>query len=413
MEFELDERTAELTREIDDFIESEIEPVEERNRAFFDHRREDVRTDWSDGTPTEEWTSLVGELRRRADDAGFYRLQLPEDLGGESTDNLTLTVLWERLARRGPGLHNTVDNALWDQVVGEFRKPLLLYEHGSDRQQDRYLSGALTGESPLAFGLTEPEHGSDATSRMETTARRDGDDWVIDGRKRFIGSMHAAEAIMLFARTSGDVGDHEGITCFLVPTDAEGIERPYFHWTMAMPTTQAEVVIDGATVPDDAILGEEGEGLHQMRGFVYPGRIRQAALAVGTAQFCIDRAVEYANQRRTWGEPLSKRQGVQFPLVDLQTEAELVRNTLYKTAWKLDRGEDGLRRHIAMVNYRANRLACDAADRAIQTLGGRGYTRHAPFEHLYRLFRRYRITEGADEIQQRIVGGHLFGFVGD
>ena len=138
--------------------------------------------------------------------------------------------------------------------------------------------------------------------------------------------------------------------------------------------------------------------------------VRQAASGVGAAQFCISESVEYAKQRRVFGKPLWLNQAIQFPLAELQTECEMVRNLVYKTAWHLDRNHHmDVTDKVSMCNYRGNRLVCEAADQAIQVHGGIGYTRHKPFEHIYRHHRRYRITEGSEEIQIRRVAGILFG----
>jgi acyl-CoA dehydrogenase len=134
---------------------------------------------------------------------------------------------------------------------------------------------------------------------------------------------------------------------------------------------------------------------------------------VGAAQFCIDRSVAYARARKTFGQPLATRQAIQWPLVELHTEAEMVRGLVRKTAWELDRVPHmQISDKVSMCNYRANRLVCDAADRAMQVHGGLGYSRHTPFEHIYRHHRRYRITEGSEEVQMRKVAGYLFGFAG-
>ena len=164
-------------------------------------------------------------------------------------------------------------------------------------------------------------------------------------------------------------------------------------------------------VPDSAILLEEGRGLECAQHFVHENRIRQAASGVGVSQYCINEAVAYANDRVTWGQPLSRNQAIQFPLAELHTEVEMVRNLVYKTAWHLDREDHmAVTAQVSMANYRANRLACNAADLAMQVHGGIGYTRAKPFEHIYRHHRRYRITEGSEEIQIRKVAAQLFGF---
>jgi acyl-CoA dehydrogenase len=400
-----------LTR-LDDFIEREIKPLEEENIQFFDHRREWKRTDWENGgVHAHEWIELLGEMRRRADAAGFFRYALPERMGGQDGTNLAMAVIRDHLAAKGLGLHN--DLQMESSVVGNLVMPLILEEFGTDEQKDQFLAASITGEQSFAFNLTEPEHGSDATW-LETSAARDGGDWVINGAKRFASGVNFASHAVVFARTSGEPGKAEGITAFIVPTDHPGYEIPYFHWTFNMPTDHAEVVLSDVRVPDSAILGEEGHGLDTALFFVHENRIRQAASGVGAADYCVCESIAYALQRKTFGKALAERQAIQWPLVELATDVELLRGLVRKTAHEMDEAGDrvsGVSHKVSMCNYRANRLVCDAADRAMQVHGGIGYTRHKPFEHIYRHHRRYRITEGSEEIQIRNVAGHLFGFI--
>lgn len=395
--------------EIDEFIESEIVPLEEENPEFFDYRREYVRTDWeAGGVPREEWEALIAEQRRRADEAGIYRYALPSELGGRDGTNLGMAHVREHLAKRGVGLHNVLQQEA--AIVGNFVIAQIVYRYGTVEQRG-LLEELITGETGVAFGLTEPDHGSDATW-MDTTAEKDGDEWVINGKKRWNSGMHVADYDLVFARTSGDDGDHTGITAFLVPTDADGLEIEQFWWTFNMPSDHAEVDLDGVRIPKSAVVGEVGSGLRLAQHFVHENRIRQAASSLGAAQFCIDETVAYANQRETWGEPLSTRQAIQFPLAELQTEAEMLRALVRKVARMLDREDQlAVSDKVSMANWYANNLVCRAADRAIQVHGGMGYSRAKPFEHIYRHHRRYRITEGSEEIQKRRIAGHLFGFI--
>lgn len=394
--------------EIDAFIEREIRPLEAEgdNARFFDHRREMARTDLAkDGIPSEEWEALLREAMRRSDEAGLLRYALPEEFGGRGASNLDMAIVREHLNRMPIGLHNDPQSEA--SIIGNFPFVLLLNEFGTDEQK-AMIEPSIRGETIIAFGLTEPNHGSDATF-LETTARRDGGDWVINGAKRFNTGMHVATHDVVFARTSGEDGHPRGITAFLVPTDTPGVEVPFHWWTLNMPSDHAEVILTDVRVPDSAIVGEEGLGLALAQRFVHENRIRQAASSVGAAAYCIDEAVKYARERVTWGRPLWKNQGIQFPLAELWTECELVRGLVRSTAAALDANHHMAVTHqVAMCNYRANRLACDAADRAMQTCGGMGYTRHMPFEHLYRHHRRYRITEGSDEIQLRKIAQELF-----
>jgi alkylation response protein AidB-like acyl-CoA dehydrogenase len=398
-----------LLAEIDAFIEAEIVPLEQQgdNARFFDHRREYARTDFENGgVPSREWEELLSEMMDRADRAGLWRFALPEELGGRGGSNLAMAVVREHLARRGIGLHNDPQSEI--SVIGNLPTVILAHEFGTPEQREAYVAPALRREVRMAFGLTEPNHGSDATY-LETTARRDGSDWVIDGVKRFNSGMHSATHDLVFARTSGQPGEALGITAFVVPRDAPGLSVDFYWWTFNMPSDHAEVTLRDVRVGDDAILGELGKGLALAQRFVHENRIRQAASSLGAAAFCIDEAVTWARERTVWGKPLWRNQAIQFPLAELWTDCELVRGLVRRTASELDRHHHMEVTHlVAMANYRANRLACEAADRAMQTCGGLGYTRHMPFEHIYRHHRRYRITEGSEEIQLRKVGYELF-----
>jgi acyl-CoA dehydrogenase len=401
---------ATLLEEVDTFIADEVEPLELEadNIRFFDHRREHARTDFDrGGIPSAEWEALLEQMMDRADAAGLWRYGLPTELGGRGGTNYAMAVVREHLNRRGIGLHNDPQSEI--SMIGNFPTAILVHEFGTPEQKAALLEPSLRREAGLAFGLTEPNHGSDATY-LETTARRDGEEWVIDGRKRFNSGMHRASHDLVFARTSGAPGEPRGITAFIVPRDAQGLEVEFYWWTFNMPTDHAEVTLDGVRVGDDAILGEVDLGLALAQRFVHENRIRQAASSLGAAAFCIDEAVKWARERVVWGKPLWRNQGIQFPLAELWTECELVRGLVRRTATELDRHHHMEVTHlVAMANYRANRLACEAADRAMQTCGGMGYTRHMPFEHVYRHHRRYRITEGSEEVQLRKVAQELFG----
>jgi alkylation response protein AidB-like acyl-CoA dehydrogenase len=410
MSEELPQEIAALIEEVDAFIESEVRPLEAEgdNVRFFDHRREQSRTDYErGGIPSREWEDLLLQMVARADRAGLWRYALPAELGGRDGSNYALAVVREHLNRLGIGLHN--DPQSETSMIGNFPTVILLHEFGTPAQKEALLAPALRLEAGLAFGLTEPNHGSDATY-LETVARRNGGgDWVLNGTKRFNSGMHRASHDLVFARTSGSPGEPRGITAFIVPRDAPGLTVQFYWWTFNMPTDHAEVTLEDVHVGDEAILGELDMGLALAQRFVHENRIRQAASSLGAAVFCIEQAVEWARERVVWGRPLWRNQGIQFPLAELWTEAELVRGLVRRTAAELDRHHHMEVTHlVAMANYRANRLACEAADRAMQTCGGIGYTRHMPFEHIYRHHRRYRITEGSEEVQLRKVAQELF-----
>ncbi len=412
MDFDIPRDLAAYLVELDEFILREIKPLEQRNDniRFFDHRREDARTDWErGGLPNEEWEELLREARRIADKAGHYRYPLPKQYGGKDGTNLGMAIIREHLSTKGLGLHNDLQNE--HSIVANNVGVLLMLIYGTDKQKTLFVDGLLEGTTGFAFGITEPNHGSDAT-HMETTAVRDGNGWRINGEKTWNTGIHKAPYDLIFARTAGKAGDGNGITALLVPTNSPGFKVEEYLWTFNLPTDHAHISLTNVWVPDDAVFGGEGRGLQVVQHFFNENRIRQAAASLGAAQFCINESVAYAKQRKPFGKPLATNQGIQYPLDELQTQCEMMRALIHKTAWAMDvYGNFSVSDKVSMCNYWSNRLCCDAADRAMQVHGGLGYSRHKPFEHIYRHHRRYRITEGAEEIQMRRVAGYMFGFM--
>jgi acyl-CoA dehydrogenase len=421
MDFNLPTELQAYLDTLDAFIERDIRPLEQQddNIRFFDHRREWARTDFErEGLPRHEWEALLTEAKRRADAAGHLRFALPAAFGGKDGSNLDMAVIREHLAARGLGLHNDLQNE--HSIVGNFPQVLMFRDFGTQDQREAFIPGLIDGGKAVPFGLTEPDHGSDAT-HMETTAvpeTRDGrPGWRIQGEKMWTTGMHVATDVMVFARTSGKAGDARGISCLLVPADAPGVEVGEYLWTFNMPTDHPRVRFDNVWVPEDALLGSEGEGLSVAQHFTHENRIRQAASSLGAAAFCVTESVAYARARKPFGKPLAANQAIQWPLIELATQIEMLRLLIRKTAWEMDQMSKPevaihLSDKVSMCNYWANRLVCQAADTAMQVHGGIGYSRHKPFEHIYRHHRRYRITEGSEEIQMRRVGSWMFGYAG-
>jgi len=269
MDFEVPADIEATLEEIDAFIEREIQPLEAQddNIRFFDHRREFARTDVeAGGIPAADWEALLAEMRRRADAAGWLRWALPAEYGGHDASNLEMAIIREHLAGRGLGLHNDLQNE--SSIIGNFPTVLMMRDFGTDAQRAAWMPGFLDGTRRLAFGLTEPAHGSDATY-LETTAVRDGDEWVINGQKRFNSGLHHATHDIVFARTSGDPGSPVGITALLVPTDAPGFNIDFYWWTFNMPTDHAEVTLTDVRVGDDAVFGRVDHGLELAQHFVH------------------------------------------------------------------------------------------------------------------------------------------------
>jgi acyl-CoA dehydrogenase len=421
MDFDIPKDLQDYLGELDRFIEAEIKPLEQQddNIRFFDHRREYARTDFEhDGLPRPEWEALMREAKRRADVAGHLRFALPKEFGGKDGSNLWMTVIREHLAVKGLGLH--YDQQTEHSIVANNPFIVMLRDFASEEQKADLIPGLLNGTRRITFGLTEPHHGSDAT-HMETRgvpeARNGVPGWRLDGEKMWTTGMHTATHCALFVRTSGKDGDARGITCFLTPADDPGVKIEQWMWTFNMPTDHPRVSFTDVWVPDSAILGPPEGGLALAQSFVHENRIRQAAGSLGAAVYCIEESVKYARARKPFGKPLADNQAIQWPLVELATQCEMLRLLIRKTAWEMDQMphpevEKRISDKVSMCNYWANRLCCEAADRAMQVHGGIGYSRHKPFEHIYRHHRRYRITEGSEEIQMRKVAAFLFGYMG-
>ncbi|MBX3751813.1 MAG: acyl-CoA dehydrogenase [Opitutaceae bacterium] len=421
MDFAVPQEIADYLDELDAFIETTIKPLQAQddNERFFDHRREHARTDWdNDGLPRPEWEQLLAKARKLADDAGHLRFAWPKEMGGKGGSQLAMAIIREHLAAKGLGLFNDLQTE--HSIVGNNPFVLMFKEFATNEQYDRYADDLLNGRMRTGFGLTEPNHGSDATW-METRAvphEKDGKPgWLINGEKMWTTGMHVANYVMCFARTSGKDGDAIGITCFIVPADAPGLKIEEYLWTFNMPTDHPRISFTDVWIPQDSYWGQIDRGLGIGQSFVHQNRIRQAASSLGAAQFCVDESVRYARERKPFGKALAENQAIQWPLIELQTQCEMLRLLIRKTAWQMDNMEHKeiertISDKVSMCNYWANRLVCEAADRAMQVHGGIGYSRHKPFEHIFRHHRRYRITEGSEEIQMRKVGAYLFGYLG-
>ncbi|KXS22460.1 acyl-CoA dehydrogenase domain-containing protein [Gonapodya prolifera JEL478] len=416
MNFAIPDDIQAYLNELDAFIEKEILPLQlkDDNMRFFDHRREWARTDFENGgTPRAEWEALLREMMQCAQKAGHFRFAWPKEFGGKNGSNLAMAIIREHLAAKGLGLHNDLQNEA--SIVANNPFVLMFRDFATEKQRKEIMPKLLDGSMRIMFGLTEPNHGSDATW-LETHAVKDGDGWRINGAKMWNSGMHHATHDLVFARTSGKPGDPRGITAFIVPVTAKGFKIEEYLWTFNMPTDHARVSLRDVWVPGDSFLGDFENGLAVGQHFVHENRIRQAASSLGAAQYCINESVKYALERKPFGKALASNQAIQWPLVELQSEAAMLRLLIRETAAAMDKMTRdevtiALSDRVAMCNYRANRLCCTAADRAIQIHGGIGYSRHKPFEHIYRHHRRYRITEGSEEIQMRRVAQHMFSYV--
>jgi len=397
MDFEEPSEAKQIKRAIDDFIDAEVAPLEDAHPEFLG---EDYERHIVDETHRQvpEYREIVETIREKSVEAGFYGMTMPEDVGGGGVDILIRGIVGEHLANRPPGFHSA--------IFGGAGGPTPILLECDETQREEYLAPVMAGEKTTCFALTEPEHGSDP-HYMDTRAERDGDEWVINGTKYWITNAPYADFAMVFARTSGEDGDYEGITCFLVDADNPGYSVGKIHRTMGLtPGGQAELQFDDCRVGADRVLGEVDQGFAAAMSWIGGGRINIAAASVGSAQFLLDLAVEHARERETFGKPIGHRQGVSFQIADLATEIEQVRWLYRYAAWKLDNGERA-RKEESMAKLRGAELYNTAADVAMQVHGGSGFMKDLPIERDYRTARVMRIFEGTDEIQRRTIAREL------
>jgi acyl-CoA dehydrogenase len=334
MDFAVPRELQDYLAAIDRFVDAEIKPLQAQddNERYFDHRREHARIDWDNGgLPRVEWEDLLREAKRRADKAGFLRFSLPKEFGGQDGSNLSMAVIREHLASQGLDLHNDLQNE--HSVVGSFPFVMLMRDYGTPEQQKEFIDGAFDFSGRVTFGLTEPNHGSDAT-HMETSAveetRNGVPGWLINGQKMWTTGMHHATHCAVFARTGGHDGDAKGISCILTPTNAEGVKVEEYLWTFNMPTDHPRVSFTNVWAPKTDTLGPEHDGLAIAQLFVHENRIRQAAGSLGAAVYCVNESVKYARLRKPFGQPLADNQAIQWPLVELATQCEMLRQLIRK-----------------------------------------------------------------------------------
>jgi acyl-CoA dehydrogenase len=347
----------------------------------------------------EDTDAIPDDLRRKAADMGLFGFAIPEEYGGLGLSMREEAEVVMELGDTTPAFRSMfgTNNGIAGQV---------LLVDGSDEQKQRYLPGMAAGEITASFALTEDEAGSDP-STLVTTATRDGDDWVINGSKRFITNAPIADLFMVFARTGAPDSGAAGISVFVVDASTPGIKvGPPDHKMGQLGAQTAAVFFQDARVPADAIVGTEGKGFRTAMASLAHGRLSSAALCVGLAEPLVDEMVTYAAQRKQSGRVIGEFQLVQALLADSQTETYAGRAMVLDAATKFDSGEDQ-RMLPSCAKLFCSEMVGRVADRAVQVHGGAGYIRGVAVERFYRDARLFRIYEGTTQIQQVIIGRAL------
>jgi len=279
-----------------------------------------------------------------------------------------------------------------------------IYNFGSEELKQRYLVPAIRGEAIGAFALTEPNVGSDV-SAVEMSAREEGESYILNGAKTFVSSGMMADYAIVAARTEKGKG-HEGITIFLVEPQSSGFTRKGLKKLGIRAQDIAEFTFEDCHVPKENVLGEVGKGFYHLMSTVQKTRIVVGASSVGLARAAFETALRYAKERRQFGQPIGKFQGIQFKLADMATEIELASLAVYKAAWRNDKGEQCIK-EASMAKLYASEMVNRVAYQALQIHGGYGYMREYPLERYYRDARIMEIFEGTSEIQRLIISRQL------
>ncbi|MCJ8162281.1 acyl-CoA dehydrogenase [Acinetobacter zhairhuonensis] len=340
--------------------------------------------------PAEELKQL-GEL-------GALGMTIPPEWGGAGLDYVSLVLALEEIAA-GDGAISTIVSVQNSLPCG------ITYKYGTEQQKQKYLAKLATGEWLGCFCLTEPQAGSDAGA-LQCRAERDGDTWVLNGTKQFITTGKHAQLAIVFAVTDKSAGK-KGISCFLVPTDTPGYIVSRIEEKMGQHCSDtATIVFENCRIPAENILGEEGQGYKIALSNLESGRIGIAAQSVGMARAALDSAIEYANERKTFGVELVQHQAVAFRLADMATQIEAARQLIFHAASLKDAGQPCLK-EASMAKLFASTMAERVCSDAIQIYGGYGYVNDFPVERIYRDVRVSQIYEGASDIQRLLIAREI------
>lgn len=377
MNFDLTKEQEMIRKLIHDFAEEEVAP------------EADVR---------DRTAEFPEEIFEKLADLGIMGLPFPEKYGGSAADTISFAIVVEELSRVCASTGIT-----YSAHISLGAAPIYLF--GTDKQKEKYLTPLCTGEYLGAFGLTEPNAGSDAGG-TQTVASLNGDKWVISGSKCFITNASYAKYLAITAVTDRSKGTN-GISAFLVPTNAQGFTVIDHYEKMGLHASNtAELVLENVSIPKENLLGVEGNGFKQFLATLDGGRIGIGAMAVGIAQGAYEKSLQYAKVRKQFGKSLSAFQAIQFKLADMAMNIELARNMVYKAAWLKDQGKV-FKKEAAIAKLFASEMCMKVCDQAIQIHGGYGYMKEYQVERFFRDAKLLEIGEGTSEVQRMVIARQI------
>lgn len=347
----------------------------------------------ADEYPTELWKE-AGEL-------GFVGVNLPEEYGGGGAGLLELSIVQEELSSQGCGLLMlVVSPAICGSIIAAF---------GTPDQKQRWLPGIASGEFISAFGITEADAGTNSHN-ITTTAKKDGDEWVLNGQKTFISGVDQADAVLIVARAHDERTGKLKPALFMVPTDSEGFSKSLIPTEVMLPESQYTLFLDDVRLKDEDLVGDMDAGIFQLFVGLNPERIIATAMATGMARYALDTAVTYANERVVWKTPIGAHQGLSHPLAQCRIELEQARLMCRNAAARFDQGDlDGAATAANMAKYAAGEVSARSIDQAVETLGGNGLTAEYGLARMYAASRLPRIAPVSREMLLNYVAQTVMG----
>ena len=347
----------------------------------------------------EETGIFPHDLQEKMARAGFYGIKIPRELGGQGADNLAYVIMLEEIARVSPvaSLYANSPNSLSGGPI--------LYS-GTPEQIDKYLRPCVMGQKIIAFALTEPDAGSDAGS-ITTTALPDGDDFILNGRKTFITMAPLADYAIVYAKTDIKKGS-KGISAFIVDMKSPGISctRPENKMGLIGCAT-SDIILEDVRVSRSDLLGEVNRGFINAMKTLDGGRLGVAAQSLGVGQACLDESIQYAKERRQFGQAIAKFQAISFMIAEMATELEAARELTYYAAVLKDQNSPDSGRFCSMAKLFASETCNRIAAHAVQIHGGYGFMKEYRVERLYRDCRVFTIYEGTSQVQQMVIANSL------
>jgi alkylation response protein AidB-like acyl-CoA dehydrogenase len=347
----------------------------------------------------DETAKFPLDIFKQIGEKGWLGIPFEKEYGGMGSDTLTYSLVAEEIGRASVSV-----GLSYVASVSIGASPIAMY--GTEEQKQKYLVPLAQGKELASFGLTEENAGSDAGG-VETTAILDGDEYILNGKKRWITNSNYASVITVAAVTEQHDNGRKRISSFIVPTNTPGVSvtSPYRKMG-ARASDTGEVILNNVRIPKENLLGRPNFGMKQFLTILNGGRISIAAISVGLAQAALDKALAHAKQRKQFGRPISDFQAVQFKLADMAMEIELARNMVYKSAWLKDQGKPYIK-ECAYAKLFASETAFRSSNQALQILGGTGYMQEAEVERYLRDAKILEIGEGTSEIQRLVIARQL------